>query len=115
MYLQDELQSGKDAMPDSSFCYVARTLFDFVGEEIMALLGEEVISAFNMFAIFRLHRDVTTLANFAETCYPPGLVVRLETPVYPAQCQACECCAVKSSVALFCDCIFCSWTLHALL
>ena len=64
-------------MPDSSFCYVARTLFDFVGKEIMALLGEEKIPAFNMFAIFRLHRDVTTLANFAETCYPPGLVVRL--------------------------------------
>lgn len=64
-------------MPDSSFCYVARTLFDFVGKEVMALLGEDRIAAFNMFAIFRLHRDVTTLANFAETCYPPGLVVSL--------------------------------------
>lgn len=80
--VQDELQSGKDAMPDSSFCYVARTLFDFVGKEIMALLGEESISAFNMFAIFRLHRDVTTLANFAETCYPKGLVVRFNRTKY---------------------------------
>ena len=81
--MQDELQSGKDAMPDSSFCYVARTLFDFVGKEIMALLGEASIAAFNMFAIFRLHRDVTTLANFAETCYPPGLVVGLNTTSLP--------------------------------
>ncbi|KAK9838880.1 hypothetical protein WJX74_005121 [Apatococcus lobatus] len=80
-FVKDELQSGKDAMPDASFCYVARTLFDFVGKEIMALLGEEAISAFNMFAIFRLHRDVTTLANFAETCYPPGLVNGLAEPV----------------------------------
>ncbi|KAK9853125.1 hypothetical protein WJX84_006750 [Apatococcus fuscideae] len=80
-FIKDELKSGQAAMPDSSFCYVARTLFDFVGKEVMALLGEDRIAAFNMFAIFRLHRDVTTLANFAETCYPPGLVNGLAEPI----------------------------------
>jgi hypothetical protein len=71
---------GAGILPCGAYTSVLRALFAYIGDEMIALLAEEAIPAFNMYAIFRLHDDLMAISQFADSCAVPDLAVRGTNP-----------------------------------
>ncbi len=68
-------------LPPDSAEHVTRAVLSFTSSAILGLFVEEDgITDYNIFALFRLHGDVSGLARFAKTLNSmPGLEVRAVT------------------------------------
>ncbi|KAK9819680.1 hypothetical protein WJX72_001042 [[Myrmecia] bisecta] len=84
-FLQEALAMGKAMLPAEPYEHVARATFNYIGDAIMNLLAEDLVPAYNMFAMFRLHADLADMAAFADACDLPLLADGLAEPV-----QFCE-------------------------
>ena len=65
-------------LPPDSAEHVIRAVLSFTSSTILGLFAEEDgVQTYNMFALFRLHADVSGLVRFADTFTSmPGLQVR---------------------------------------
>ena len=63
-------------MPHGAASNLASATFADVGHALVALLHDESVPAFNLYAIFRLHDDVAALAQLADSLPVAGLAVR---------------------------------------
>eukprot|EP00884_Botryococcus_braunii_P001705 jgi/Botrbrau1/11535/Bobra.0393s0014.1 len=80
-YLKESLLMGAGILPCGAYTSVLRALFIYLGDEMMALLEEDAVPAFNIYAIFRFHDDLMAICQFAETCAVPDLAEGLGEPV----------------------------------
>jgi hypothetical protein len=66
--VQDALAMARAALPHDSYEHVARTVFEYAGGTIMGLfLDDEAVPEYNMFALYRLHGDLSGIAQFADS------------------------------------------------
>ncbi len=65
-------------LPPDSAEHVLRAVLSFTSSSILGLFAEDDgVQAYNMFALFRLHADVSGLVRFVDTFTSmPGLQVR---------------------------------------
>ena len=64
-------------MPGEAYEHVARAIFSYMGDALMALLAEDAITAYNMYALFRLSDDITSIQTLADSLTLPNLRVSL--------------------------------------
>ena len=77
-------------LPPESAEHVIRAVLSFTSSAILGLFVEEDgVQTYNIFALFRLHADVSGLARFAATFTTmPGLQVRIYTATVSAKMLA---------------------------
>lgn len=66
---------GAGILPCGAYVSVLKAVFIYLGDEMMALLEEDAVPAFNIYAMFRFHDDVMAICQFADTCAVPDLAV----------------------------------------
>ena len=64
-------------MPGEAYEHVARAIFGYMGDALMALLAEDAITAYNMYALFRLSDDIASIQTLADSLTLPNLRVSL--------------------------------------
>ena len=78
-------------LPPDSAEHVIRAVLSFTCSAILALFVEDDgITEYNIFALFRLHGDISGLARFAKTfASMPGLEVRAQSVVHMLTTRKC--------------------------
>ena len=64
-------------MPGEAYEHAARAIFSYMGDALMALLAEDAITAYNMYALFRLSDDIASIQTLADSLTLPNLRVSL--------------------------------------
>ncbi len=77
LQLQEALTLGGSMMPGEAYEHVARAIFGYMGDALMALLAEDAITAYNMYALFRLSDDIASIQTLADSLTLPNLRVSL--------------------------------------